>query len=84
MPNPTDPAAALRDALAAVAGMLAVPDDDATSEQRQAWRESCPDRAIRAAVAIEWILRPGTDVAVITRNLREQTTHLDNSTEVTR
>jgi hypothetical protein len=73
----TDTEAALRDALAFIAETLAVPDNyddesDAAMAERQAWRESCSDRAIHAGVTIEYILKPGVDIADHIRYLREK------------
>jgi hypothetical protein len=71
-----DTAAALRDALAAVAEALDVPRGDVPGmEARNAWLEERSDRATIAAITIEWILKPEAEragVAHHVRYLREQ------------
>jgi hypothetical protein len=79
MPNTTDPAAvsaaALRDALAAVAGAIDVPRPDGMTPERElAWLRERSLRAAIAAVTIEWVLKPGADVALHVRHLREEIT----------
>jgi hypothetical protein len=73
MPNPTDPAAGLREALAAVADALGIPWlDGMTAQQRQAWLEVRLGRAAIAAMTTEWTLDPGARFADHVRYTREQ------------
>jgi hypothetical protein len=65
-------AAALRDALAAISAALGSPGKDATAEDRAAWREMVPVRAILVAGVAEAILAGNAPIADHVRYLREE------------
>jgi hypothetical protein len=75
-------AAALRDALAAIAEALTPPGSDAPGADRQAWRERVPVRAILVTGVAEAILAGNAPIADHVRYLRDQiSTEGKSSTE---